>query len=74
MNQSFYEVRGKEKLRELLKEGQTSQAYYRSRPKSPSLLSLLRDVLLRSLMPQPGPTHPRFEEPDSRSIRTRYGE
>jgi len=30
MNQFFYESRGKEKVRELQKEGQQSQSFYRS--------------------------------------------
>lgn len=30
MNQFFYEQRGKEKVKDLLEEGQRSQAYYRS--------------------------------------------
>jgi len=41
MNQFFYEQRGKEKVKNLLNEGQQSQAFYRSgAPK----LGLLRGV------------------------------
>jgi len=41
MNQFFYEQRGKEKVKNLLNEGQRSQAFYRSgAPK----LGLLRGV------------------------------
>jgi len=41
MNQFFYEQRGKEKVKDLLEEGQRSQAYYRSgAPK----LNLLRGL------------------------------
>ena len=32
MNQFYYEQRGKEKIKDLMKEGMRSQAHYRSKP------------------------------------------
>jgi hypothetical protein len=46
MNQFFYESRGKEKVKELLKEGQRSQAYYRSGTPKPGFLSRLPKLIL----------------------------
>ena len=47
MNQFFYESRGKEKVNDLLKEGQRSQAYSRSgAPKSGLLNGLPKLVLI----------------------------
>jgi hypothetical protein len=52
MNQFFYEQRGKEKVKDLLNEGQRSQAFYRSdAPKLgllnglPKLISVLLGIL-----------------------------
>ncbi len=41
MNQFFYEMRGKEKVRDLMNEGMQSQAYYRSRDSKANLISKL---------------------------------
>lgn len=41
MNQSFYEIRSKEKINDLLQEGMRSQAYYRSKPNVSHLLPKL---------------------------------
>jgi hypothetical protein len=49
MNQFFYETRGKEKVRELMKEGTRSQAHTRSNPnilhRLPKLIVILMVVL-----------------------------
>jgi hypothetical protein len=46
MNQFFYESRGKEKVKDLMKEGMGSQAYHRSRAPKPSLLNGLPKLIL----------------------------
>jgi hypothetical protein len=46
MNQSFYESRSKEKINDLMKEGMTSQAYYRSRASKAGFLSRLPKLIL----------------------------
>jgi hypothetical protein len=38
MNQFFYETRGKEKIKELMREGQVSQAIKRARVPKPEVL------------------------------------
>jgi hypothetical protein len=46
MNQFFYEARGREKVRELMKEGMNSQEYSRSRTsKNGSLRGLTRLIV-----------------------------
>ena len=49
MNQSFYEIRGKEKINDLRQEGMISQAYYRSRStvhyRLPKLIAILIGIL-----------------------------
>jgi len=39
MNQSFFELRSKERIQEVMNEGLTSQAHYRSLNSKPSLIS-----------------------------------
>ncbi len=46
MNQFFFETRGKEKVKELLDEGQRSQAFYRSGSPRLSILRGLPKMLL----------------------------
>jgi len=46
MNQFFFETRGKEKVKDLLNEGQRSQAYYGSGASKPSLLNRLPKLIL----------------------------
>ena len=46
MNQFFYEQRGKEKIKDLMGEGQRSQAYSRSGAPKPGLLSGLPKLIL----------------------------
>jgi len=46
MNQFFYEQRGKEKVKDLLNEGQRSQAFYRSGAPKTSLLNGLPKLIL----------------------------
>jgi hypothetical protein len=46
MSQFFYEQRGKEKVKDLLNEGQRSQAFYRSRVPKTSLLNGLPKLIL----------------------------
>jgi len=46
MNQFFYESRGKEKVKDLLNEGQRSQAFHRSGAPKPSLLNRLPKLIL----------------------------
>jgi hypothetical protein len=46
MNQSFYESRSKEKINDLMKEGQMSQAYSRSRSRKPTLLSRIPKIIV----------------------------
>lgn len=46
MNQFFYESRGKEKVKDLMKEGMGSQAYNRSGASKPSLLYRLPKLIL----------------------------
>ena len=46
MNQFFFEQRGKEKVKDLLNEGQSSQAFYRSGAPKPSLLNGLPKLIL----------------------------
>ena len=46
MNHFFYESRGKEKVNDLLNEGQRSQAFYRSRAPKTSLLNRLPKLIL----------------------------
>jgi hypothetical protein len=49
MNHSFYEGRTKEKVKDMLEEGQRSQAYYRSgarKSRSVSMLPRLLPILL----------------------------
>jgi hypothetical protein len=49
MNQFFYEQRGKEKIKDLLREGQQSQAFYRSgTPQLNSLNKLPKLILILS--------------------------
>lgn len=49
MNHFFYEQRGKEKVKDLLEEGQRSQAFYRSGASKLSLLHSLQQPILRFL-------------------------
>ena len=49
MNRYFYEVRGKEKVRDLLEEGLRSQAAHRASASKPGLLHGLRQILLALL-------------------------
>lgn len=46
MSQFFYEQRGKEKVKDLLNEGQRSQAFYRSGAPKTSLLNGLPKLIL----------------------------
>jgi len=46
MNHSFFESRSKEKLNDLMNEGMTSQAYYRSRASRANFLSRLPKLIL----------------------------
>ena len=46
MNQFYLESRSKEKVKELMKEGMTSQAYYRSSTSKASFLSRLPKLIL----------------------------
>lgn len=46
MNQSFYESSSKEKIKGLMKEGMTSQAYYRSRASKAGFLYRLPKLVL----------------------------
>ena len=46
MNQFFYEQRGKERVKDLLAEGQRNQAYYRSGASKPGLLNGLPKLIL----------------------------
>ena len=46
MNQFFYESRGNEKVKDLLNEGQRSQAFYRSGAPKLSLLRGLPKLIL----------------------------
>jgi len=46
MNQFFYESRGKEKVKDLLSEGQCSQAFHRSGAPKLDLLPSLPKLLL----------------------------
>jgi len=49
MNQFFYESRGKDKVKDLLKEGQHSQAFHRSGAPTSSLLNGLPKLILALL-------------------------
>jgi hypothetical protein len=46
MNQFFFESRGKEKVKDLMKEGMMSQAYHESGSSKASLLSRLPKLIL----------------------------
>lgn len=46
MNQFFYESRGKEKIKEFLKEGQGSQAFRRSGARKRDLIGGLPSLIL----------------------------
>ena len=46
MNQFFYESRGREKVRELTKEGLNSQEYYRSRTSKTGYLRGLPKLIM----------------------------
>jgi hypothetical protein len=46
MNQFFFETRSKEKVRNLMNEGQQSQAFYRSRASKHGLLRAAPKVIL----------------------------
>lgn len=46
MNESFYESRAREKINDLMKEGVTSQAYYRSRASNAGFLYRLPKFIL----------------------------
>ena len=46
MNQFFYEQRGKEKVRDLMQEGMTSQAHHRSGTRKPGILRQLPQLIL----------------------------
>ena len=46
MSQFFYEQRGKEKVKDLMGEGQRSQAHYRSGAPKPGLLNGMPKLIL----------------------------
>jgi len=46
MNQFFFESRGKEKVKDLMNEGMTSQAHRRSRSRRSSFLSRIPKLIL----------------------------
>lgn len=50
MNQFFFESRGKEKIRDLMKEGMTSQEYHRSGAARHGLLHRLPRLILIALI------------------------
>jgi hypothetical protein len=74
MNQFYYESRGKEKMRELLQEGQRSQAFHRSGARSQGLFAQLQAALIKVLSGRSGrPTHA-ADESQVKAIRTEYGD
>jgi len=46
MNQFFYEQRGKEKVKDLMREGMTSQALHRSGTRKPGILRHLPKLII----------------------------
>ena len=74
MNQFYYEHRAKEKVRELLQEGQRSQAFHRSGARSLGLFSQLKAALVRVLSGKAGRPQQAADGSQVKAIRTEYGD
>jgi hypothetical protein len=74
MNQFYYENRAKEKVRELMQEGQRSQAFHRSRARNPGLFSRLQGLMLRILGRGSTAERPAAQVSEAKAILTEYGD
>ncbi|HEY5903219.1 MAG TPA: hypothetical protein VIU39_11745 [Anaerolineales bacterium] len=73
MNQFYYETRAKEKVRELMQEGQHSQAFHRSGAPKLGLFPSLKKLMLR-IFNHKGAQMPNLvKDAHTKTVHSEYG-